>query len=185
MATPLLVLIILAIVIIASIITSVVTYVILSGRNKRIRLAEQYRQLGITEQYLKIQDEIERIIRYKDIKLTTASPVKMSNPEDGQNEKETESGTFANDLWFIVRGKDRKTSEKLLEYWHFICENSEWKCIERKEKRLKIRKTDRLCPANLLRMKQIRRAQSVGFIFCIILRYFLFFDSFFLINFLL
>ena len=85
MATPLLVLIILAIVIIASIITSVVTYVILSGRNKRIRLAEQYRQLGITEQYLKIQDEIERIIRYKDIKLTTASPVKMSNPEDGQN----------------------------------------------------------------------------------------------------
>lgn len=45
MATPLLVLIILAIVIIASIITSVVTYVILSGRNKRIRLAEQYRQL--------------------------------------------------------------------------------------------------------------------------------------------
>lgn len=88
MATPLLVLIILAIVIIASIITSVVTYVILSGRNKRIRLAEQYRQLGITEQYLKIQDEIERIIRYKDIKLTTASPVKMSNPEDGQNEKE-------------------------------------------------------------------------------------------------
>ena len=95
MATPLLVLIILAIVIIASIITSVVTYVILSGRNKRIRLAEQYRQLGITEQYLKIQDEIERIIRYKDIKLT---------------------------------------SEKLLEYWHFICENSEWKCIERKKK---------------------------------------------------
>ena len=123
MATPLLVLIILAIVIIASIITSVVTYVILSGRNKRIRLAEQYRQLGITEQYLK-----------KDIKLTTASPVKMSTPEDGQNEKETESGTFANDLWFIVRGKDRKTSEKLLEYWHFICENSEWKCIERKKK---------------------------------------------------
>lgn len=130
MATPLLVLIILAIVIIASIITSVVTYVILSGRNKRIRLAEQYRQLGITEQYLKIQDEIERIIRYKDIKLTTASPVKMSNPEDGQNEK----GTFADDIWFIVRGKDRKTSEKLLEYWHFICENSEWKCIERKKK---------------------------------------------------
>ena len=101
---------------------------------ERIRLAEQYRQLGITEQYLKIQDEIERIIRYKDIKLTTASPVKMSTPEDGQNEKETESGTFANDLWFIVRGKDRKTSEKLLEYWHFICENSEWKCIERKKK---------------------------------------------------
>ena len=134
MATPLLVLIILAIVIIASIITSVVTYVILSGRNKRIRLAEQYRQLGITEQYLKIQDEIERIICYKDIKLTTASPVKMSNPEDGQNEKETESRTFADDLWFIVRGKDRKTSEKLLEYWHFICENSEWKCIERKKK---------------------------------------------------
>lgn len=134
MATPLLVLIILAIVIIASIITSVVTYVILSGRNKRIRLAEQYRQLGITEQYLKIQDEIERIIRYKDIKLTTASPIKMSNPEDGQKEKETESRTFANALWFIVRGKDRKTSEKLLEYWHFICENSEWKCIERKKK---------------------------------------------------
>ena len=74
------------------------------------------------------------VLRYKDIKLTTASPVKMSNPEDGQNEKETESGTFADDLWFIVRGKDRKTSEKLLEYWHFICENSEWKCIERKKK---------------------------------------------------
>ena len=90
MATPLLVLIILAIVIIASIITSVVTYVILSGRNKRIRLAEQYRQLGITEQYLKIQDEIERIIRYKDIKLTTASPVKMSNPEDGQNDEHSQ-----------------------------------------------------------------------------------------------
>ena len=51
-----------------------------------------------------------------------------------QKEKETESRTFANDLWFIVRGKDRKTSEKLLEYWHFICENSEWKCIERKKK---------------------------------------------------
>ena len=134
MATPLLVLILLAIVIIASINTSVVTYVILSGRNKRIRLAEQYRQLGITEQYLKIQDEIERIIRYKDIKLTTASPVKMSNPEDGQNETEPESGTFAEDIWFIVREKDRKTSEKLLEYWHFICENSEWKCIERKKK---------------------------------------------------
>ena len=114
MATPLLVLIILAIVIIASIITSVVTYVILSGRNKRIRLAEQYRQLGITEQYLKIQDEIERIIRYKDIKLTTASPVKMSNPEDGQNEKETESGTFADDMY------------------------------RAQEKRLKIRKTDNL-----------------------------------------
>lgn len=134
MATSTSCVVILAIVIIASIITSVVTYVILSGRNKRIRLAEQYRQLGITEQYLKIQDEIERIIRYKDIKLTTASPVKMSNPEDGQNEKETESRTFADDLWFIVRGKDRKTSEKLLEYWHFICENSEWKCIERKKK---------------------------------------------------
>ena len=89
MATPLLVLIILAIVIIASIITSVVTYVILSGRNKRIRLAEQYRQLGITEQYLKIQDEIERILRYKDIKLTTASPVNISTPEEGHNEKET------------------------------------------------------------------------------------------------
>ena len=58
----------------------------------------------------------------------------MSNPEDGQKEKETESRTFANDLWFIVRGKDRKTSEKLLEYWHFICENSEWKCIEPKKK---------------------------------------------------
>lgn len=174
MATPLLVLIILAIVIIASIITSVVTYVILSGRNKRIRLAEQYRQLGITEQYLKIQDEIERIIRYKDIKLTTASPVKMSNPEDGQNEKETESGTFADDLWFIVRGKDRKTSEKLLEYWHFICENSEWKCIERKKK-VKNQENRQSVPyGNLLHSKQIRRAQSVGFVFCIILRIFIF-----------
>lgn len=174
MATPLLVLIILAIVIIASIITSVVTYVILSGRNKRIRLAEQYRQLGITEQYLKIQDEIERIIRYKDIKLTTASPVKMSNPEDGQNEKETESRTFADDLWFIVRGKDRKTSEKLLEYWHFICENSEWKCIERKKK-VKNQENRQSVPyGNLLHSKQICRAQSVGFVFCIILRIFIF-----------
>ena len=160
MATPLLVLIILAIVIIASIITSVVTYVILSGRNKRIRLAEQYRQLGITEQYLKIQDEIERIIRYKDIKLTTASPVKMSNPEDGQNEKETESGTFADDIWFIVRGKDRKTSEKLLEYWHFICENSGKPTI------CTIRES--------ASFEADSRAQSVGFIFCIILRIFIF-----------
>ncbi len=130
MATPLLVLIILAIVIIASIITSVVTYVILSGRNKRIRLAEQYRQLGITGQYLKIQDEIERIIRSKGIKLTTASPVKMPDPEAGQNE----NVKAPDSLWFIVRGKDRQTSEKILEYWHFTCENSEWKCIERKKK---------------------------------------------------
>lgn len=134
MATPLLVLIILAIVITASIITSVVTYVILSGRNKRIRLAEQYRRLGITGQYLKIQDEIERIIRSKGIKLTTASPVKMPDPEAGQNENVKAPGTATNSLWFIVRGKDRQTSEKILEYWHFTCENSEWKCIERKKK---------------------------------------------------
>lgn len=134
MATPLLVLIILAIVIIASIITSVVTYIILSGRNKRIRLAEQYRQLGITGQYLKIQDKIEMIIRSKDIKLTTASPIEMSDLEAGQNENVTEPGTSPDSLWFIVRGKDRQTSEKILEYWHFICENSEWKCVERKKK---------------------------------------------------
>lgn len=78
MATPLLVLIILAIVIIASIITSVVTYVILSGRNKRIRLAEQYRQLGITEQYLKIQDEIEDhpLQRYQTYNGVTCKDVK-------------------------------------------------------------------------------------------------------------
>lgn len=79
MATPLLVLIILAIVIIASIITSVVTYVILSGRNKRIRLAEQYRQLGITEQYLKIQDEIEKdhpLQRYQTYNGVTCKDVK-------------------------------------------------------------------------------------------------------------
>ena len=134
MATPLLVLIILAIVIVASIITSVVTYVILSGRNKRIRLAEQYRQLGITGQYLKIQDEIEKIIRSNGVKLTTASPVKMPELEDGQTENTVESGTAPDSLWFIVRGKDRQTSEKILEYWHFTCENSEWKCVERKKK---------------------------------------------------
>ena len=64
---------------------------------------------------------------FNDLSLNTAI-------DSSVNEKETESGTFANDLWFIVRGKDRKTSEKLLEYWHFICENSEWKCIERKKK---------------------------------------------------
>ena len=134
MATPLLVLIILTIVIVASIITSVVTYVILSGRNKRIRLAEQYRQLGITGQYLKIQDEIERIIRSKGIKLTTASPVKMPNPEAEQNENVTESGISPDNLWFIIRGKERQTSEKILEYWHFTCKNAEWKCVERKKK---------------------------------------------------
>lgn len=134
MATPLLVLIILAIVIVASIITSVVTYVILSGRNKRIRLAEQYRQLGITGQYLKIQDEIEKIIRSKGIKLTTASPVKMPDPEGGQNENITAPGTLPDNLWFIVRGKDRQTSEKILEYWYFTCENGEWKFVERKKK---------------------------------------------------
>lgn len=134
MATPLLVLIILAIVIVASIITSVVTYVILSGRNKRIRLAEQYRQLGITGQYLKIQDEIEKIIRSKGIKLTTASPVKMSESEAKQNGNATETGTTPDSLWFIVRGKDRQTSEKILEYWYFTCENGEWKFVERKKK---------------------------------------------------
>lgn len=134
MATPLLVLIILAIVIIASIITSIVTYVILSGRNKRIRLAEQYRQLGITGPYLKIQDEIERIIRSRSIKLTTASPVKMPDLEDGQNDNKPNSGTFPDSLWFVVRGKNQKTSEKILEYWHFTFENGEWKYIERKKK---------------------------------------------------
>ena len=135
MATPLLVLMIVALVIIASIITSVVTYVILSGRNKRIRLAEQYRQLGITGQYLKIQDEIEKIIRSNGVKLTTASPVKMSESEVEQNENATEAGSIPDNIWFIVRGKDRRTSEKILEYWHFICENGEWKYAERKKKR--------------------------------------------------
>ena len=75
MATPLLVLIILAIVIIASIITSVVTYVILSGRNKRIRLAEQYRQLGITEQYLKIRED-HPLQRYQTYNGVTCKDVK-------------------------------------------------------------------------------------------------------------
>lgn len=134
MTTPLLVLIILAIVLVASIITSVVTYVILSGRNKRIRLAEQYRQLGITGQYLKIQDEIEKIIRSKDIKLTTASPVKKPELEDEQTENTLEPGTAPDSLWFIVRGKDRQTSDKILEYWHFTCENGEWEFLERKKK---------------------------------------------------
>ena len=55
MHTSVLVLIILALVIVASIITSIVTYLILAGRNKRIRLAEQYRQIGITDGYLNIQ----------------------------------------------------------------------------------------------------------------------------------
>ena len=60
MHTSFLVLIILALVIVASIITSIVTYLILAGRNKRIRLAEQYRQIGITDGYLSIQEEIEK-----------------------------------------------------------------------------------------------------------------------------
>ena len=55
MHTPFLVLTILALVIVASIITSIVTYLILAGRNKRIRLAEQYQQIGITDGYLNIQ----------------------------------------------------------------------------------------------------------------------------------
>ena len=83
MATPLLVLIILAIVIIASIITSVVTYVILSGRNKRIRLAEQYRQLGITEQHSQMtsgSSSAERTERHlKSFWNTGTSSVRIPN----------------------------------------------------------------------------------------------------------
>lgn len=124
MQTPFLVLIILALVIIASIITSIITYVILSGRNKRIRLAEQYRQLGITEHYLNIQEAVEKAVKSENIKLTTASPV--ASPESGDS--------CAEGIWFLVRGKDKTTSEKIMEYWHFICEQSTWKCIKRQTK---------------------------------------------------
>lgn len=121
MQTPFLVLIILALVIVASIITSIITYIILSGRNKRIRLAEQYRSLGITEDYLNIQEAIEKAIKSENIKLTTASPVASPDSED--------SGTES--IWFLVRGKDKATSEKIIEYWHFVSEQSTWKCIKR------------------------------------------------------
>lgn len=131
MHTPLLVLIILALVIVASVITSIITYFILAGRNKRIRLAEQYRQLGITEQYLKIQEDIERYIKSENIKLTTASPVKAPDFASA-NAADTEAG--AKDLWFIVRGKDKNTSEKIFEYWHFVSDQSIWRCIQRQKK---------------------------------------------------
>ena len=114
MHTSFLVLIILALVIVASIITSIVTYLILAGRNKRIRLAEQYRQIGITDGYLSIQEEIEKNIKSEHIKFTTVSPVKAPD--------------------FIVRGKDSNTSEKIFEYWHFIYQDSRWICKERKKK---------------------------------------------------
>lgn len=131
MHTPLLVLIILALVIVASVITSIITYFILTGRNKRIRLAEQYRQLGITEQYLKIQEDIERYIKSENIKLTTASPVKAPDFAPA-NAADTEAE--AKDLWFIVRGKDKNTSEKIFEYWHFVSDQSIWRCIQRQKK---------------------------------------------------
>nr|WP_296029192.1 hypothetical protein [uncultured Dorea sp.] len=131
MHTSVLVLIILALVIVASVITSIITYFILAGRNKRIRLAEQYRQLGITEQYLKIQEDIERYIKSENIKLTTASPVKAPDFASA-NAADTEVG--AKDLWFIVRGKDKNTSEKIFEYWHFVSDQSIWRCIQRQKK---------------------------------------------------
>ena len=131
MHTSVLVLIILALVIVASVITSIITYFILAGRNKRIRLAEQYRQLGITEQYLKIQEDIESHIKSENIKLTTASPVKVPDFASA-NAADTEAG--AKDLWFIVRGKDKNTSEKIFEYWHFVSDQSIWRCIQRQKK---------------------------------------------------
>ena len=131
MHTSVLVLIILALVIVASVITSIITYFILAGRNKRIRLAEQYRQLGITEQYLKIQEDIESYIKSGNIKLTTASPVKVPDFASA-NAADTEAG--AKDLWFIVRGKDKNTSEKIFEYWHFVSDQSIWRCIQRQKK---------------------------------------------------
>ncbi len=131
MHTSVLVLIILALVIVASVITSIITYFILAGRNKRIRLAEQYRQLGITEQYLKIQEDIERYIKSENVKLTTASPVKAPDFASA-NAADTKAG--AKDLWFIVRGKDKNTSEKIFEYWHFVSDQSIWRCIQRQKK---------------------------------------------------
>ena len=118
MHTTLLVVIILLLVIVASIITSIVTYFILSGRNKRIRLADQYRQIGITKDYLKIQEEIEKIIRSEGIKLTSASPVK-TDTDNTEN------------IWYIVRGKDKNTSKKIFEDWCFDRTESGWTCVER------------------------------------------------------
>ena len=85
MHTSFLVLIILALVIVASIITSIVTYLILAGRNKRIRLTEQYRQIGITDGYLSIQEEIEKNIKSEHIKFTTVSPVKAPDFADEEH----------------------------------------------------------------------------------------------------
>ena len=121
MHTSFLVLIILALVIVASIITSIVTYLILAGRNKRIRLAEQYR----------IQEEIEKNIKSEHIKFTTVSPVKVP---DFADEEHTEQESDPKDIWVVVRGKDSNTSEKIFEYWHFIYQDSRWICKERKKK---------------------------------------------------
>ena len=131
MHTSFLVLIILALVIVASIITSIVTYLILAGRNKRIRLAEQYRQIGITDGYLSIQEEIEKNINSEHIKFTTVSPVKAP---DFADEEHTEQESDPKDIWVVVRGKDSNTSEKIFEYWHFIYQDSRWICKERKKK---------------------------------------------------
>ena len=131
MHTSFLVLIILALVIVASIITSIVTYLILAGRNKRISLAEQYRQIGITDGYLSIQEEIEKNIKSEHIKFTTVSPVKAP---DFADEEYTEQESDPKDIWVIVRGKDSNTSEKIFEYWHFIYQDSRWICKERKKK---------------------------------------------------
>lgn len=131
MHTSFLVLIILALVIVASIITSIVTYLIFAGRNKRIRLAEQYRQIGITDGYLSIQEEIEKNIKSEHIKFTTVSPVKAP---DFADEEHTEQESDPKDIWVIVRGKDSNTSEKIFEYWHFIYQDSRWICKERKKK---------------------------------------------------
>ena len=94
MHTSFLVLIILALVIVASIITSIVTYLILARRNKRIRLAEQYRQIGITDGYLSIQEEIEKIIKSEHIKFTTVSPVKAPDFASA-NAADTEAGLLS------------------------------------------------------------------------------------------
>ena len=98
---------------------------------KEYRLAEQYRQIGITDGYLSIQEEIEKNIKSEHIKFTTVSPVKAP---DFADEEYTEQESDPKDIWVIVRGKDSNTSEKIFEYWHFIYQDSRWICKERKKK---------------------------------------------------
>ena len=102
MHTSFLVLIILALVIVASIITSIVTYLILAGRNKRIRLAEQYRQIRITDGYLSIQEEIEKKLSNRNTLSLTVSPVKLRilRMKNIQNRNPIQKI-----FWVVVRGK--------------------------------------------------------------------------------